>query len=76
MLQKEKLLIARRIGSTEEGYYYPQIDEPIANIYISSTGGENRMAAIIYHFFNTSSFIINGVTKFLKGFKAIAIADL
>ena len=44
------------IVSTEEGYYYPQIDEPIANIYISSTGGENRMAAIIYHFFNTSPF--------------------
>ena len=56
----EESLIVR----TKEGYYYPQIDEPIANIYISSTGGENRMAAIIYHFFNTSpfnyKFTING----------------
>ena len=51
----EESLIVR----TKEGYYYPQIDEPIANIYISSTGGENRMAAIIYHFFNTSPFNFN-----------------
>ena len=48
----EESLIVR----TEEGHYYPEIDEPIANIYVSSTGGENRMAAIVYHFFSTSPF--------------------
>ena len=55
----EESLIVR----TKEGYYYPQIDEPIANIYISSTGGENRMAAIIYHFFN-----VNKKNKFYSDF--------
>lgn len=39
-------------------------DKPIANIYVSSPGGENRMAAMLYHFFKTSpynyQFIING----------------
>lgn len=39
-------------------------DKPIANIYVSSPGGENRMAAIVYHFFSTSPynyhFIVNG----------------
>ena len=25
--------------------------KPIANIYVSSPGGENRMAAMLYHFF-------------------------
>lgn len=45
------------IVKTEEGEgYYPIIDEPIANIYVSCGGGENRMAAIIYHFFSTSNF--------------------
>ena len=42
--------------STDEGDYYPVIEDSIANIYISSVGGENRMAAIIYHFFSTSTF--------------------
>lgn len=48
----EESLIVR----TEEGHYYPEIDEPIANIYVSSTGGENRMAAIIYNFLSKSPF--------------------
>ena len=32
---------------------------PIANIFISSVGGENRMAAVVYHFFTTSTFKYN-----------------
>lgn len=49
---------------TDEGNLYPKIDEPVATIYVNSSGGENRMAAIIYHFLSTSNFhyqfVING----------------
>jgi len=42
--------------STEEGNYYPIIEEPIANIFVDSTGGENRMAAMLYEFFKNSKY--------------------
>ncbi len=47
------------IINTDEGKLYPVMDEGVANIYISSTGGENRMAALIYHFFKQSKFDYN-----------------
>lgn len=42
--------------STEEGNYYPIIEEPIANIFVDSTGGENSMAAMLYEFFKNSKY--------------------
>ena len=52
------------ICNTEEGLLHPVIDEPIATIYVDCTGGENRMAAILYNFFKTSNykynFVVNG----------------
>lgn len=48
---EESLLV-----STEEGNYYPIVEEPIANIFVDSTGGENRMAAMLYEFFKNSKY--------------------
>lgn len=50
--------------NTEEGTLYPIVDRGIANIYINCTGGENRMAALLYNFFKQSrydyNFIVHG----------------
>jgi len=50
--------------NTEEGTLYPIVDGGIANIYINCTGGENRMAALLYNFFKQSqydyNFIVHG----------------
>jgi hypothetical protein len=42
--------------STEEGNYCPIIEEPIANIFVDSTGGENRMVVMLYEFFKNSKY--------------------
>jgi len=38
---------------TDEGTLTPVFDYPVATIYVDSTGGENRMASMLYDFLKT-----------------------
>lgn len=41
---------------TEEGKIIPIIKEPIINLYVDCTGGENRMASMLYDFLSSRPF--------------------
>jgi len=49
---------------TEEGVLTPVFDNPIGTIYVDSTGGENRIASVLYDFLkprkNNYRFVITG----------------